>query len=127
MEISGSTSSPPIRSQIVADNEMSGKKRRHAIRGEDFRALCAFVRGYLHQDFHSEYKTAKAAVHAYCREATHKEVDRLRIQFERFVAETQAMPFEAVQKLLVDEFHSGWLPQSREDLVKVVAEFGKLT
>ncbi|MFL6514826.1 MAG: contact-dependent growth inhibition system immunity protein [Chthoniobacterales bacterium] len=106
---------------------MSAKKAGHVIRADEFRVLSEFLSGYLHQDFRSEYETPKAAVKAYRREATHDEVERLRIQFERFVAETRAMPFTAVQQLLVDEFHSGWLPQSREDLTKLVTEVSKPT
>jgi hypothetical protein len=98
-----------------------GKAR---IRLAEFKTLAAFLQGYLHQDFRAEYKTPVAALEAYCREASPGEVKKLKIELARFVRQSRAWPFPAVQETLGREFHCGWLPRRRADLVRLLTALG---
>lgn len=102
----------------MADEEKGGGPTP-PMRASDFATLSAFLRGYLHQDFRAEHETVAGAVEAYCREAAPPEVDRLRTEVEHFVSESRALPFEAVQGVLM-EFHSGWLPASPAKWLELV-------
>ena len=86
-----------------------------------FKTLAVFLQGYLHQDFRAEYKTPKAALAAYCREATPGEVKRLKTELARFVKASRVWPFSMVQETLGREFHCGWLPRRRADLAQLLA------
>lgn len=50
----------------------------------EFPAIRAFVRGYLHQDAVPEYGSATAAAQQFCRDADSKQMAVLRREWEQF-------------------------------------------
>ena len=96
---------------------MKGNDRHQPlIKSSDYKALTAFLRGYLHQDFKLEHKTPSAALEAYCRQATPAEIAELKRELVQFLRQTRTVPFETVQRLLTSELGSGWLPKTRDEL-----------
>src|SRR4051812_8407999 len=89
--ISAITFSPPTRRRLMPDESLSRDKHPPAIRGGDFKTLSGVLRGYLHQDFHLEYKNPQAAAQAYCRDATRQQVDRARNELQRFLDKTRTV------------------------------------
>jgi hypothetical protein len=104
----------------MGDESRSGESKAR-IRASEFKTLAAFLQGYLHQDFREEHKTPKAALKAYCRAAAPGEIKRLRAESARFLRESKAWPFSAVQETLRRAFHCGWLPRRRADLIRLLA------
>ena len=106
---------------------MGGKGERGdqkpPIRASDFKVLAAFLQGYLHQDFLVDHKTPLGALAAFRREAAPEEVTELKSEIERFLEGSRILPFATVQRIFTGELHSGWMPQSREDLVRLLEGF----
>ena len=86
----------------------------------DAPALEAFIRGYLHQDFHKEYETPAAALAAYCREASRHEIVALERDLARFLEKTADLPFANAKALFIRELHSGWSPPNRAALTNLL-------
>lgn len=86
----------------------------------ELNALRAFVGGYLHQDFVAEHKTPAAALNAYCREASRKEILELESDLDRFIDKTRTIGFDDVREMFVRELHSGWAPPNRTALAHLL-------
>jgi CdiI immunity protein len=96
-------------------------RQKPLIKPSDYKALTAFLRGYLHQDFSLEHKTPAAALEAYRRQATPEEFAELKRELARFLRQTGTLPFEIVQRIFTNQLGSYWLPKSHEDLARLCA------
>lgn len=83
-------------------------------------ALRTFVGGYLHQDFVAEHKTPAAALNAFCRDASRREILELESDLGHFLSKTSALKFGDVRALFVRELHSGWAPPDRAALAHLL-------
>lgn len=81
-------------------------------RAEEFAALRDFLRGYLHEDYRTEYGSPEAAAAAFAREADATERSAVAAQLSRFLELTLGLdPAETLQ-LFRQELGSGWNPGS---------------
>jgi CdiI immunity protein len=85
-----------------------------------YKALPTFLRGYLHQDFRSEYASPDAAILAFCDESSAGEKRRLADELEHFLASTGQLPFDRLREILCRELGSGWHPADRSQLVNLL-------
>lgn len=83
-----------------------------SFRAEDFAALRDFLRGYLHEDYRSEYGSPEQAAAAFRNEADDAECISAASQLARFLALTRALPAEETLHLFRQELGSGWNPGS---------------
>ena len=81
-------------------------------RADDFAALREFLRGYLHEDFRSEYGSPEAAAATFCGEADGREREAAAAQLARFLELTRVLPPAEVLQLFRQELGSGWNPAS---------------
>ena len=99
----------------MGDNR-SGPGAQPMFSDSELSALRAFVGGYLHEDFAVEHGIPAAALAAYSREATRKELLELESDFEWFLKKTREMDFGTLRELFVRELRSGWSPPNRAAL-----------
>ena len=87
---------------------------------ENFQVLSAFLRSYLHQDFHLDYKTHEAALRGFCKESSAAERDLVAMELAIFVDATRDMPFETVREIFCHKLGSGWYPESRGQIAEMI-------
>jgi hypothetical protein len=83
-----------------------------SFRAEEFAALRDFLRGYLHEDYRSEYGSPEKAAAAFLAEADTRERGAAAAQLARFLEFTHALPSEETLHLFRQELGSGWNPGS---------------
>ena len=82
----------------------------------DFPVLRQVFRGYLHEDFMTEYGSAAAALRTFEHDADDDEVDRFRAEVRRFVEVTAPLDFAKVRAHMT-KLGARWEPPSREGLI----------
>ena len=82
----------------------------------DFPVLRQVFRGYLHEDFMTEYGSAAAALRTFEDDADDDEVDRFRAEVRRLVEYTATLNFAKVPALLT-RLGARWNPTSRDEFV----------
>ncbi len=83
-----------------------------SFRAGEFAALRDFLRGYLHEDYRSEYGSPEKAAAAFSAEAEKAECGAAAAQLARFLELTRAKPPEQTLHLFRQELGSGWTPGS---------------
>ena len=81
-------------------------------RSDDFSVLRDFLRGYLHEDYRSEYGTPEQAAEAFRGEADEAERTAAAAQLARFLELTRESPPDEILHLFRQELGSGWNPGS---------------
>ena len=81
-------------------------------RADDFSALRDFLRGYLHEDYRSEYGTPEQAAAAFLSESEAGERKAVAAQLTRFLELTHELPPDETLHLFRQELGSGWHPGS---------------
>lgn len=77
---------------------------------ERYPALCAFARGYLHEDFEAEHGTPRAALEAFLAAASPAERRALARDAARLDRRIAGWPVARVRELLRDELGCAWWP-----------------
>ncbi len=97
-----------------------------ARRLKSFRALTAFVRGYLHQDYAHVSGSPAAALEAFWRDASDRERQQLARDLEALSRQLAGADPAKVIDVLTGRFGSGWLPAGREDIDQLVETASRL-
>ncbi len=85
-------------------------------RADEYSALRDFLRGYLHEDYRSEYGSPEQAAAAFLTEADAPERCAAAAQLARFLVLTRALPPDETLQLFRHELGSGWSPGSVQAL-----------
>lgn len=93
-----------------------GDARALDLRREDFPALRAFVRGYLHEDLPVVHGTALAARDAFLADASPDERERFFEEGARLLAATSARSLRDAKDVLTTLLGAAWTPRRRRDL-----------
>ena len=108
---------------------MTSRRRPHprgprpappAVAREDFPALAAFLRGYLHEDLEADHGTVAGALAAFAGDATAAEVAALDADRRRLGAVLAPQPLRVARDVLARTFGSAWSPATRDELEQVL-------
>ena len=94
-------------------------------RADEFAALRDFLRGYLHEDYRSEYGSPEAAAAAFRGEADVVERGAATAQLARFLELTRTLPPDETLHLFRQELGSGWNPGSVGALQNLCAKLSR--
>lgn len=89
---------------------------------EQYPAINAFVRGYLHQDVVAEYGSADRAAEDFCRDADKNQLNALRAEWESF--RTRHCHLEDINQTL-SKLGSIWQFDSTEEFRRMINIFHK--
>ncbi len=81
--------------------------------------LTTFIRGYLHQDALVEYGSARAAMEAFCQDASASERQALLGEAERVLTWGGRPGMRQVRRQL-EQLGSSWTPRTRAQLVEML-------
>jgi len=87
---------------------------------DEYPAIKAFVRGYLHQDAVAEYGSAQGAAEDFCHDADRNQLDRLRSEWDSFRSRHSCL--DDVNKGL-QQLGSAWQFQSAEEFRQMIEIF----
>lgn len=91
------------------------------LRREHVPALVNFARGYLHEDFVSDYGSAQGAVTAFLADASKGERQALAHDLARLAREVRSWSLMDLQAFVAHELRSAWRPESADDLATLIA------
>lgn len=89
---------------------------REPLRREDFPALRAFARGYLHEDFGVVHGSALAARDAFLRDATDEERENFFAEGARLLSALGRRSMRETRATFGSLLGASWTPRRREDL-----------
>lgn len=89
-----------------------------------FPHLSAFMRGYLHEDFAQEYRTALAAAKRFLADASDEERMEVAGDAARFALLTARLSLEEI-RAQIDGLGGAWNPRTRPEIDRVFATLGE--
>lgn len=90
----------------------------------DYPALTAFLQGYLHEDFATEYGSVPGAAYAFWSDAPVDDRLALARDLRAFAAATADLTIETIGELLTRDLGGAWSPSSRDELDIVANTIG---
>jgi hypothetical protein len=78
------------------------------ITAAEFPALREFLRGYFHEDMKDEYGSAEGAARAFRADASAEDRHALAEEWERFLAQTEKLSIEEVNRVLTGTLGSSY-------------------
>lgn len=85
-----------------------------------FPMLSTFVRGYLHEDWVTDYETAAEARDAFLADASAEERHEFALECEVFHKRTQGLSLGDVTRVLGESLGSAWAPTSLDEVREVL-------
>jgi hypothetical protein len=87
---------------------------------DQYPAIKAFVRGYLHQDAVAEYVSAERAAERFCHDADRSQTDQLRSEWTRF--RSHHVNLEDINSSL-EQLGCAWRFESTEEFRRMIHAF----
>ncbi len=89
---------------------------RFSINRENFPALTAFFRGYLHQDFEEEFGSAAEAIAVFRADAGPDEWAAFMREWDLFWTLAGDLPVSRIARLMTKVLGGYWTPESHEEI-----------
>lgn len=89
---------------------------------DELPAVAAFLGGYLHEDFETDYRSAAQAAFAFAGEADEDDLQQLAAEWEVVRAAARALPLPELNRLLRERFRCGWYLLSASEVEGVAQE-----
>jgi hypothetical protein len=96
------------------------KKTPEPIDTRKYPAIREAFRGYLHEDWTTEYADSADAVRAFRRDAGEEEAKAVAVEAKRLLAAIGGMEVRDLRKLLGAGFGSGWRPATAAEADRVL-------
>ncbi len=96
------------------------KKAPEAIDPRNYPAIREAFRGYLHEDWTTEYADSADAVRAFRRDAGEEEAKAVAVEAKKLLAALAGMEVRDLRKLLGAGFGSGWRPSTAAEADRVL-------
>ena len=84
-----------------------------------FPVLRSLLRGYLHEDYAAEHGSAEGAVRAFCKDASHQEVEKLTQEWRRLSVNTANWTVAEIGSLLTKDLGGAWMPESKREMARL--------
>jgi len=107
---------------LPSSRQPAGSSRRDRPRQaspDRFPIIQTLLRGYLHEDYASEYGSAEGAVLAFCKDASPRELEKLLEEWRRLSVNTASWTVADIGTLLTKDFGGAWLPESKQELARL--------
>lgn len=98
----------------------STKKTPGAVDPRGYPALREALRGYLHEDWTTEYADSEDAARAFRRDAAEDEASAVAAEAKKLRAALEGMEVRDLRKLLGAGFGSGWRPSTAAEADRVL-------
>jgi hypothetical protein len=102
---------------------MSTDDSKFRFNAADFPVLREFLRGYLHEDWHDEYRSPREAVEQFHREAGPKQASELAREWHRLIEVSREEMHATIAML--NTLGGAWNPSSPEELDEVGGALAK--
>ena len=100
---------------------MTPVRRRRGRQPNDFAALRAFARAYLHEDFVREYGSAVHAVHAFAADASMQERADLAADLAGLAAKAADWPADRLRAFFTDALGAAWAAPTTDVVLQMAA------
>ncbi len=89
---------------------------------EELPGVAAFLGGYLHEDFESDYRSPAQAAFAFAGEADEDDVQQLSEEWETMRLAARELPLAELNRLLRERFRCGWYLLAASEIEAVAQE-----